>query len=82
MEVTPPDPVPQSLPVPETTPDEFTRRHCVLPVILESVRLGVVSAPEAVMEVVAVPPTASVFAEKLEVDAFPKVCSAVKVFAV
>jgi hypothetical protein len=34
--VNPPDP-PHPEPVPETTPEEFTCKHCVEPVILENV---------------------------------------------
>lgn len=37
--VTPPDPVPQSEPVPESTPELFTWRHCVDPVMPENVTL-------------------------------------------
>lgn len=43
--VTPPAPVPQSLPVPLTTPEVFTCKHCVEPVIPESVSVLAIEAP-------------------------------------
>ena len=47
--IDPPPPDPQSLPVPDTVPDAFTWRHCVEPVMPESVRFVVVALPFRMM---------------------------------
>src|SRR6185312_16264215 len=44
-EATAPPPAPQSDPVPETTPEPLTCRHCVSPVMAERINPGAVALP-------------------------------------